>query len=76
MSKEEHKRSEGARTKASTAGKVDQAGKIGGEWKFHKKPDYLDYRIKIWDELMAKQDQLYKGKFLKKKHVKIENSNH
>ncbi len=34
MSKEEHKRTEGARTKASTAGTVQGSGKIGGEWKF------------------------------------------
>jgi hypothetical protein len=35
MSAEEHKRSEGARTKASTFGKAkDENVKIGGEWKF------------------------------------------
>ena len=31
---EDHKRDEGARTKAATAGTVDRAGKIGGELKF------------------------------------------
>ena len=31
---EDHKRDEGARAKAATAGTVDKAGKIGGELKF------------------------------------------
>jgi len=33
MSNEEHKRTEGARTKAVTAGSVKE-GKVGGDWKF------------------------------------------
>lgn len=40
---EEHKRQEGARTKASTAGEIKESKniKIGGEWKFAKNPEFL-----------------------------------
>lgn len=60
---EEHKRSEGVRTKAATAGTVTQVGKIGGEWKFQKQPAFLAERIAVWDELNAKQVEVYKGMF-------------
>jgi hypothetical protein len=62
MSNEEHKRTEGARTKASTAGTVAQQGKIGGEWKFVKNHEFLKQRIGVWDELFAKQTDVIKGK--------------
>lgn len=61
MSTEEHKRQEGARTKAVTAGTV-QDGKVGGDWKFQKDPVFLKERLAIWDELHAKQEEVYKGK--------------
>lgn len=37
---EAHKRTDGGRTKAATAGKIEDKGvvKIGGDWKFQKKP--------------------------------------
>lgn len=35
-----HARTEGARTKAS-AGPAIQHGKLGGEWKFTKNPEFL-----------------------------------
>jgi|DEB0MinimDraft_12_1074336.scaffolds.fasta_scaffold06651_2 hypothetical protein len=41
---EEHKRLEGARTKAATAGTVKD-GKLGGDWKFTKKPLFLEERL-------------------------------
>ena len=49
------KRVEGARTKAATGGSVGTVAniKIGGEWKFSKKPAYIKERIAIWDELFA-----------------------
>jgi hypothetical protein len=52
MSAEEHKRQDGARTKASTAGTVQGKNiKIGGEWKFQKNPTFLKERMAIWDKL-------------------------
>jgi len=59
---EDHKRDEGARTKAATAGTVDKAGKIGGELKFQKNSAFLQERVTIWDEMYAKQVEVYKGK--------------
>ena len=38
---EEHKRQEGARTKAVTAGTVKDDKHLGGEWKFSKNPPFL-----------------------------------
>ena len=38
---EEHKRQEGARTKAVTAGTVKDDKHLGGEWKFNKNPPFL-----------------------------------
>jgi len=58
---EEHKRQEGARTKAATAGTV-QDGKVGGEWHFQKKPQFLADRLVYWNELYEKQTQVYAGK--------------
>ena len=60
--KEDHKRTEGARTKASTAGTVKKEGKIGGDWKFSKNPTFLAERTAVWDELFAKQTDVYAGK--------------
>jgi len=62
MSTEEHKRQEGARTKAATSGTVKKDGKIGGEWKFQKGPQFLKDRLAIWDDLYAKQKEVYAGK--------------
>lgn len=62
MSQEEHKRVDGARTKATTAGTVADQGKIGGDWKFQKDPQFLKDRLAVWDELYAKQTDVYKGK--------------
>lgn len=62
MSQEEHKRQDGARTKAATAGTVADKGKIGGEWKFQKGPQFLKDRLAVWDELYSKQEEVYKGK--------------
>jgi hypothetical protein len=59
---EDHKRDEGARTKAATAGTVDRSGKIGGELKFQKNSAFLKEREVIWDEMFAKQVEVYKGK--------------
>ena len=39
-------------------------GRIGGEWKFHKKPQFLEDRCKVWDELYAKQTEVYAGKLI------------
>lgn len=64
MSNEEHKRQDGARTKAVTAGTVKKDGKIGGEWKFQKGPGFLKERTDIWDELFATQKEVYAGKYL------------
>ena len=65
---EDHKRDEGARTKAATAGTVAGSGKLGGELKFHKNSPFLKDRVAIWDEMYAKQAEVYKGKsaFLKR----------
>jgi hypothetical protein len=63
MDKEEHKRADGARTKAATTGTVVQQGKVGGEWKFQKQPAFLKERLQIWDDLFAKQVEVYKGKY-------------
>jgi len=59
---EEHKRTEGARTKAATAGAVLHEGRIGGDWKFQKSPAYLAARLAVWDELYKAQEQVYQGK--------------
>ena len=64
MPAEEHKRQEGARTKASTAGQVADQGRIGGEWKFQKAPKFLEDRLKVWDELFEKQTKVYAGKLI------------
>lgn len=58
---EEHKRAEGARTKAATSGEVNQ-GKVGGDWKFQAKPKFLDNRVGVWDTLFNKQKEVYSGK--------------
>ena len=64
MSAEEHKRQDGARTKAATAGSIkDSNVKIGGEWKFQKNPAFLKERLAVWDELYAKQTTVYDGKY-------------
>lgn len=59
---EEHKRQDGARTKAATAGTVASKGKIGGELKFHKNSPFLKERLAIWDDMYKKQEEVYKGK--------------
>lgn len=53
---EDHKRQEGARTKASTAGEIKETKnvKIGGEWKFVKNPEFLKKRVEIWTSLYEK----------------------
>ena len=51
---EEHKRTEGARTKAATAGLVKGDSHLGGEWKFQVNPPFLQERVQVWDELFAK----------------------
>ena len=57
------KRFKNARTKAATSGHVDESlGKIGGDWRFFKNPKFLKERISVWDELMAKQQEVYKSK--------------
>jgi threonyl-tRNA synthetase len=58
---EDHKRDEGARTKAATAGAAAGSGKLGGALKFHKNSPFLNERAAIWDELFAKQVEVYKG---------------
>ena len=63
MSTEEHKRTEGARTKTATAGTIVQSGNVGGVWKFHKKPSFLATRVAIWDEYMNVQKEKYLGMF-------------
>lgn len=69
------KRVEGARTKAATTGSVGTVVnlKIGGDWKFSKKPAYIKERIAVWDELMTIQNKKYDGKFLYyiKKHANL-----
>ena len=65
MSAEDHKRQEGARTKAATAGQVQDTGdvRIGGEWAFQKQPTFLRDRLAVWDRLYALQEQVYEGKY-------------
>ena len=60
------KRVEGARTKASTAGSVGTVAniKIGGEWKFQKKPAYIKDRMAVWEELYAVQLKNYESKLI------------
>lgn len=59
----DHKRQEGARTKEATQGTVNAGPqKIGGEWKFSTKPQFLADRLKVWDELFLKQQTVYDGK--------------
>ena len=47
---EEHKRQEGARTKATTVVEIkdNKNVKIGGDWKFSEKPEYLKKRNDVW----------------------------
>lgn len=62
MSAKDHKREDGARTKAATAGTIaDSDVKIGGDWKFQKQPPFLKERMAIWDELYAAQETKIKG---------------
>ena len=59
----EHKRQDGARTKAATAGLVvGENIRIGGERKFQKKPAFLAERLAVWDQLYEKQVKVYDGK--------------
>ena len=53
-----HARGDGKRTKAGTDGKV-AGGKIGGEWQFAKAPAFLKSRVAYFDQLLAKQNELY-----------------
>ena len=60
---EDHKRQEGARTKAATGGSIkDTDVKIGGDWKFQKNPSFLKERLAIWESLFTKQTAVYEGK--------------
>ena len=59
---EEHKRQDGARTKAATAGTVKDDKHLGGEWKFSKTPQFLKDRVDIWEELFSAQKKVYEGK--------------
>jgi hypothetical protein len=54
MQAEDHKRTDGARTKAVTAGTVKQDGKLGGVWQFKKNPEFLKERLAVWEELFSK----------------------
>ena len=65
----DHKREEGARTKAATAGTAMQAGRLGREMKFQKNAGFLKDRVVIWDEMFAKQVEVYKGKCIVNKRA-------
>ena len=53
---EGHGRKEGARTKGSTAGKAGEGQqRLGMEWKFAKKPQFLADRLACFQELFAEQ---------------------
>ena len=58
------KRIEGARTKIATKGQIADAEnvRIGGDWAFSKKPQFLAERVAIWAELHDKQKETYKSK--------------
>ena len=63
----QHKRDENVRTKVVTMGKVkDDTQILGGELKFSVKPAFLAERVKMWDDLYAKQVKVYEGK---QKHI-------
>lgn len=59
---DQHKRTEGARTKAATKGQIGDSEnqKIGGDWKFQKNPAFLKERLAIWTGLYDKQKEVYK----------------
>ena len=63
---EGHQRTENKRTKESTAKGQDEnvIQKIGGEWKFQKKPQFITDRSKFFDELYAQQTEKYAGKYI------------
>ena len=56
-----HARKEGKRTKIATSHKVasEEIERIGGEWKFQKKPAFLAERSAYFNELFAIQEQKY-----------------
>lgn len=53
-----HSRKEGKRTKLATSHKVaghEEIQILGGDWKFQKRPAFIDERNAYWDALYAKQ---------------------
>lgn len=51
-----HSRKEGKRTKLATSHKVaghEEIQIIGGDWKFQKRPAFIDERNAYWDALYA-----------------------
>jgi hypothetical protein len=50
-----HARADGKRTKAVTGGQVADGGKVGGEWKFQKNPQFLKSRVEFFDSLLKTQ---------------------
>ena len=53
-----HSRKEGKRTKLATSHKVaghEDIQILGGDWKFQKRPAFIDERNAYWDALYAKQ---------------------
>lgn len=54
----DHSRKENKRITESTGKDIQQSGnKIGQDLKFHANPEYLEERLKIWDELFQKQKE-------------------
>lgn len=58
---EDHKRQEGKRLKEGTGHSVASEQKIGGDIKMGKGAPFLEESKKIFDELIAAQNQRYQG---------------
>ena len=52
-------RIEGKRTKETTGKDIQDGGKLGGEWKFEKKPNFLKERVAYFDKLLAEQNERF-----------------
>jgi len=52
------------RTKASTGGRIEETGKIGGEFKVQTNPEFLQKRKELFDSILASEKERLAGTLL------------
>ncbi len=59
---------EKTRTKASTGGRIEETGKIGGEFKVQSNPEFLKQRKDLFDSIVAAEKERIAGVYTAVKH--------